>query len=240
MHSRLKHSVDKLISENDNVIAAVPDLHGNWLVAKRVLAALASLELPVVFLGDYVDRGRSSVKTIEAMVLAQREHPTWRWLRGNHDDDLLRDLKEGTISQVGQNLAIDEYRRLPQVPPEHLAFLERLPLYWETANLIFVHAGIFDASAVPMASRDATELLWTYEITAEWKGKKIVRGHRPVQRPTEESNCISLEAQGWLRGRPFCIGLISDDSGSDRRLLGWVEITSSRAQLVQAYVSPGK
>jgi serine/threonine protein phosphatase 1 len=77
---------------------AVGDIHGNLPALKDVLAQLCRVVVEgdvVVFLGDYIDRGRDSRACVDAILSFRNEVPApVVCLRGNHEDWLLRTLMD--------------------------------------------------------------------------------------------------------------------------------------------------
>jgi hypothetical protein len=66
-----------------------------------------------------------------------------------------------------------------ELPRSYVSFLESLPLHDETADAVFVHAGLNLHTQDPFSSRDA--LLWAYDwyddLIQEWpEDKKIIPG----------------------------------------------------------------
>lgn len=81
------------------MIHAVGDIHGQIAELDRALAlidAVGEPAAPVVFLGDYTDRGPESRAVIDRLVAEQGEGRVF--LRGNHDRMFLRFLADGTIA----------------------------------------------------------------------------------------------------------------------------------------------
>ncbi|MBB5720600.1 serine/threonine protein phosphatase 1 [Loktanella ponticola] len=81
------------------------------------------------------------------------------------------------------------------VPAAHVDFVNNLPLWIETDDLIFVHAGI--RPGVAMADQDPEDLLWIREGFLEDTtdhGKLIVHGHTALDAPTHFGNRIDLDA----------------------------------------------
>lgn len=206
---------------------AVPDLHGHSIATFKAIEMLRALQLPVVFLGDYVDRGRSSVKTIDLLIEAKKENPSWIFLRGNHEEMLLETWKTGIIGVDVDTSAAAEYSRLKTFPKGHRDFLESLSYYYESTSLLFVHGGISEDADLPVEEQASEVLLWSYDISPHWKGKKIVRGHRLIERPTEFENHISLETGVFIEGGSLCLSVVSDEAGVKQRLLGWIEMSPS-------------
>nr|WP_281494146.1 metallophosphoesterase family protein [Jannaschia sp. S6380] len=86
------------------MIHAVGDLHGQIGELERALAlidAMGEAGAPVVFLGDYTDRGPDSRAVIERLIAGPEAGRDWIFLRGNHDRmflRFLRFLRDGTVA----------------------------------------------------------------------------------------------------------------------------------------------
>lgn len=89
------------------------------------------------------------------------------------------------------------------VPRSHLDFIECLPLWYETDDLIFVHAGL--RPGVPVEDQDTEDLLWIREGFLDNNhdyGKLIVHGHTALDAPQHFGNRVDLDGgAGW--GRPL-------------------------------------
>lgn len=87
------------------------------------------------------------------------------------------------------------------VPAAHLDFLETLPLWHETDDLLFVHAGL--RPGLPVAAQDPEDLLWIRSPFLETKrdfGKLVVHGHTALDYPQHFGNRIDLDGgAGYFR-----------------------------------------
>lgn len=141
-------------------MAVVGDIHG---AIDPLCAATGWLEEhwdgPVVFVGDYVNRGPDSYRVMEAMVqLAKSWGERLTLLMGNHDLSLLRFVAEGdrpmflahgglrTVSSYLRELSIplDQHplEAFVEVFPEsHRQLLEGMQLAWENSEVPVTHAG---------------------------------------------------------------------------------------------------
>jgi hypothetical protein len=65
----------------------VGDIHGNFHDILRILATMGGLpNIPIVFLGDYVDRGSYSIEVITLLFALKCAHPDiFYFIRGNHE-----------------------------------------------------------------------------------------------------------------------------------------------------------
>jgi len=173
-------------------IFAVGDIHGCAEALERLLE-----KLPVdwesdllIFLGDYIDRGPEPRRALEMVMDLQERYPERVIaLLGNHEWMFLRYLRgiepEVFLYNGGDRTLRDffEEGRL-EVPERHRRFLEERPLFYETEEYFFVHAGVRPER--PLTSQDEEDLLWIREGFYYYPGtfpKKIVFGHTPFPDP---------------------------------------------------------
>lgn len=89
------------------------------------------------------------------------------------------------------------------VPPAHIAFLQDLPLTYETDHLLFVHAGL--RPGVALADQNSEDLIWIREGFLESDhdfGKLVVHGHTALDAPQHHGNRVNLDG-GAGYGRPL-------------------------------------
>ncbi|WP_297057091.1 metallophosphoesterase family protein [Thermosulfurimonas sp.] len=173
-------------------IFAIGDIHGCAEALERLLGRLPvdwGVDL-VIFLGDYIDRGPEPRRVVEKVmelrklyperVIALRGNHEWmflRYLRGIEPEVFLFNGGEATLRAYYQEGKLD-------IPEEHRTFLEDLPLYYETEDYFFVHAGVRPER--PLHSQEEEDLLWIREGFYYYPGtfpKKIVFGHTPFPEP---------------------------------------------------------
>ena len=173
-------------------IFAIGDIHGCAEALERLLGRLPvdwGVDL-VIFLGDYIDRGPEPRRVVEKVIELRKLYPERVIaLRGNHEWMFLRYLRgiepevflfnggEATLRAYYQEGKLD-------IPEEHRTFLEDLPLYYETEDYFFVHAGVRPER--PLHSQEEEDLLWIREGFYYYPGtfpKKIVFGHTPFPEP---------------------------------------------------------
>ncbi|ETX30436.1 metallophosphoesterase family protein [Roseivivax isoporae] len=225
-------------------IFAVGDIHGHLSELDRVLRLIDTdpeAGAPVVFLGDYIDRGPDSRGVLDRLIEGQRDGAPWITLAGNHDR-FLRDFLDPDAPDDGrmrnwlstnlggvQTLAsygVTADRRMPlgalreeartQVPDAHVEFLRTLRLMHVTGPQVFAHAGIRPGRSLDQqVERD---LLWIREGFLEDRrdhGRLVVHGHTAVEGPAHFGNRLNLDG-GTGFGRPLCAALIL---GRDAHLL---------------------
>lgn len=171
----------------------IGDIHG-CLRELDVLLKKLPADVPLVFLGDYIDRGPDSKGCIDRL-LAEKHRSIY--LRGNHEQMLLdyfhdRDNPDTKIwllrvnggPQTLESYGLESGAVYEDLPASHREFIETLPLYHEAADFIAVHAGL-DVEIPLLADQTADDLLyirmrWISREDA-WQGKHVVFGHTPAR-----------------------------------------------------------
>jgi len=191
---------EQLLTPEPERIFAFGDVHG----CLRELQALVE-KVPcgpddlLVFLGDYIDRGPDSRGVIDFLLDLEGRFPLTVFLKGNHEAMFMdylagRDRVNFLFNGGGKTLQSYQKGEELDIPPEHLAFLNRLPLYYETANFVFVHAGL--RPGCPVAGQREEDLLWIrgefLHSDYDW-GKTVVFGHTPQVEPMLQVNKIGLD-----------------------------------------------
>jgi serine/threonine protein phosphatase 1 len=165
----------------------------------------------LVFLGDYVDRGKRSREVVDLLIELQGAAPgEVVCLRGNHEDMLLNAADrqdEATWLYNGGDATLDSYgvERAADMPGDHLAWFASLPISESDERRFFVHAGIMPG--IPLDEQRNEAMLWIREpfLSDESDhGRYIVHGHTPTEtgRPDLRHNRLNLDTLAW-RGHPL-------------------------------------
>ncbi len=191
----------------DHKIFVIGDIHGERQKAVSFIETLpfASQDL-VIFLGDYIDRGHDSRGMIDYLIKFRKKHLNTIFLKGNHEDMFLSFIDNAFSEEVyfynggeatlrSYDIPSSEYQYAKRyIPYEHLEFLNKLPLYYETKDYIFVHAGL--RPGIPLQEQDPEDLLWIrYEfIYSDFNfGKRVIFGHTVVEEPLVMKNKIGID-----------------------------------------------
>jgi serine/threonine protein phosphatase 1 len=196
------------------------DIHGCAAAAERGTLLAEELACRAIFLGDYVDRGPSSLETLRLLIRAKYAHPDWIFLRGNHDQMLL-DLLHGKANLRDQEVALNRYlfsyndcattlHELNHINDleyaEIIRFLETTSGYYEDEAFIYCHAILRDTNE-PIEGKSLQELIWNYDYKPTWKGKPFIHGHLPCDQLTFKSKGININTKcgygGALTGLYF-------------------------------------
>jgi serine/threonine protein phosphatase 1 len=182
-----------------DVVYAIGDVHGRLDLLKAARTQLLrhdqGRQNPVVFLGDYVDRGPDSCGVIELLMNWKRDGVFC--LKGNHEAMMLQACRRRDAESLevwlsfGGDATLRSYGAesfnqfsLDLIPERHLAWIESLPSVLEDAHRVFVHGGLLPG--VPIARQREEVLLWVRQRFLTAGGdefpdhKHVVHGHTPV------------------------------------------------------------
>lgn len=110
-----------MTQDNTGKIIAVGDIHGCDEALEVLLSVLLRWPGTCVFLGDYLDRGPSSVRVIELLHNARKQRPDWKFLMGNHEAMFL-DILESGLDILTPDSAAEEYAQIGAVPGITVSF----------------------------------------------------------------------------------------------------------------------
>ncbi len=187
-------------------LIAIGDIHGQADMLNRLLNVISPQpEDQLVFLGDYVDRGKDSRGVIERLIQLKGEHPRTVFIRGNHDQLLLdtlvelgvragkrlrdeskqyeeispaSDLEMFLVNGGNETLRSYRLRDITDYPRDHIKFLESTELWWRYKHFVFVHAGV--AEGLPLELQDPYALLWERLLPPGLDGEIHIVGHHPT------------------------------------------------------------
>jgi len=214
----------------DSPFFAVGDVHGR---VDLLISLLRQLDpgLPVIFVGDYVDRGENSAEVLRVL----RGRPGALALKGNHEEMLLSFLdnpesrgahwlRNGGLQTLasygiagltdtsdGEELTRARDALVAAMGPELINWLRVRPLCYRSGNVAVVHAGADPGTAIEDQS-DA-HLLWghpEFSRKPRLDGMWIVHGHRIVDTPKAENGVISIDTGAYATGR-LTAALIASD-----------------------------
>jgi serine/threonine protein phosphatase 1 len=210
-------------------IYAISDIHGcadllrqMFTVIDRDLTTIGSRRAIHVFLGDYIDRGPDSRRTVDLLIERGRKHESV-FLKGNHEAFLFEVLRDPsrlqdwrqygglqTLASYGLQPSLnpdaDEQAELisrfaSRIPPHQRHFFSNLRLRFVCGDFFFVHAGV--RPGVALAKQQEHDLLWIREdflVSEQHFGKYIVHGHTPVQAPDIRPNRINIDTGAYATG----------------------------------------
>ncbi len=209
----------------DAPFVAIGDIHGCATALADVLTRIDAVhpDVPVVCVGDYVDRGEKSREVLaQLMELSTARGADFVCLLGNHEKMLLdflgdpagkgpRWLRFGGLQTLasfgvrygGTSGLVDAANGLVEaMGPDMIAWLRDRPLMWQSGNVAVVHAGA-DPRA-PLADQSARTLIWghpDFEAVAREDGVWIVHGHTIVDAAKASQGRIAIDTGAYATGR---------------------------------------
>ncbi|MBI4985006.1 MAG: metallophosphoesterase [Rhodocyclales bacterium] len=232
----------------DTVIYAIGDIHGRCDLLAELHAGIAADAArraeprPVmVYLGDYVSRGRDSRRVVDLVLAAAAPGIAKVCLRGNHEDLLLRylggDLKAGRFwfdydgmdalenygvavpdRRVRDDRSLEELRQAfaAALPPAHLDFFRSLVVSHDAGGYRFVHGGV--RPGVALARQTEHDQVWLRQPfldSDDDHGAVVVHGHSMAAEPQVRCNRIGIDTGAYRSGVLTCLVL----AGGARRFL---------------------
>ena len=200
-------------------IFAVGDIHGCY---EKLFALMDKLPVDMardqlLFIGDYIDRGPSSIEVLDYLIDLKKRSPGIIFLKGNHEDMLQKYLNGSDrftyLLNSGQQ-TLDAYLNNKDrsdnypVPSAHLDFLNTLQMYYQTEDYIFVHAGLREK--VPLESQQEFDMLWIRDefIYSDYNfGRRVVFGHTPFKEPLVQPNKIGIDTGAVYGNQLTCVQL---------------------------------
>lgn len=169
-------------------LIGIGDIHGCYHTLKDLMAAIEYNKETdtVVFVGDYIDRGPHSYRTVKYI----RQLQFWAGadkvicLRGNHEQmaiDACGELQWPWVAN-GADATLMDYAAHEADIDVDLAWFKSLPLCYDTPEIFFCHAGLTH----PKISDNIVEdVLWGrdwIERDSRPREKQVIFGHTPDPR----------------------------------------------------------
>lgn len=203
---------------------AVGDIHGCYHTLLDLMNKLPlESQDKLIFLGDYIDRGPHSKQVVDYVRGITGPDTNNIALLGNHEKMCIDSYRGSgywgsTWMDNGGRETIDSYdtrtdeqkrkpsmaldmeayhewkEHLPRVSQEHIEWMASLPLFYETDEYYFVHAGIDPEEELEYQCEQ--DLLW---IRGEFINyamrlpKRVVFGHTPFEKAQVLSNKIGID-----------------------------------------------
>lgn len=162
----------------------IGDVHGCFFTYLKLLQHWNPRSEYLIQLGDLVDRGNHSPKTIRLsyeIQLAFKKQTIF--LKGNHEQLMQhallgKDLVKNWERNGGTETML-QFERESIDPYIYISWIRNLPLFWENKKVFISHAGIA-AEAIAPWNPDATDgLLWNRKPLQKMDKLQVV-GHTPL------------------------------------------------------------
>ncbi len=232
------------------MIYAIGDIHGQVTLLRGLLDTLEKLPLAaedmLVFIGDYIDRGKDARAVIDTLIDLQIQRPSTVFLRGNHEQLMLdsRDgpapepspvpglvlhseitlnwLQNGGVETLLSYRVQDFLRWWEFVPDAHWRFFEETRTEFVTDRCHFVHAGLLPPGEIwEGTGTEYDPRLWIREpfLSSGWDfGRTVVFGHTPQRSgsPLVLPNKIGIDTAAAYGGPLTAVVLNETESEQPR------------------------
>jgi serine/threonine protein phosphatase 1 len=199
---------------------AVGDIHGCFGLLKTLIKKIIRFtpdEDMLIFMGDYIDRGKKSKEVVQYLGALKEKHPdNVILLKGNHEDLAYTAL---TVPDPGKEMifwrlnggteTIISFSGINNSREYLLPFIESLQLYYESDTHIFVHAGIPGGKELSTATTE--ELLWDRDFSYDGE-KTLVVGHTAGSEVTnfKHGKIICVDTGAYMTGILSAYDVIND------------------------------
>jgi serine/threonine protein phosphatase 1 len=202
-------------------LIAVGDVHGQIHLLRDLIENQIKFNPfndVLIFLGDYIDRGKSSGEEFETMQYIQRLQTNWPErivvLKGNHEDMAERaigDFPEIEYMECWQNNGGVAWQWGDEHKKRLLEWIAQMPLYCLTDDFLFVHAGADSDLAIEKQSTH--DLLWNRYSFDKHNGRRLVVGHTPTTSGLVSfgANRIVVDTGAFFRGILSAVDVLSGD-----------------------------
>ena len=219
--------------EPETPLYVVGDIHGRFDLLFRMVGLIDNdirnrgyVRPPIVFVGDYVDRGPQSDRVLSLLV-SLKSDPSRNLvtLKGNHEDMLLKFLADPTetrgwlahggfetmvsygVMNVTETASDDTLRdgadQLGRaMGPETLDFLRVLDLSFTSGNIFVTHAGADPSRGID--DQKPKSLVWgtsKFKSRVRRDGIWVAHGHFAEAEAYQEQGRISLDTGAYFSGR---------------------------------------
>lgn len=163
----------------------IGDIHGCYRTFEKLIEnqIVPDLNDQIFLLGDYIDKGPESKKTLDYIIKLIKKGIKIYPLRGNHEDEILEavnnesDFLEWLLRRSPDMIKNGTIRK------RHYKFMDSLPYYYELPDFYLVHGGFNFNSKKPL--KDFKSMLWRRMPEGVQSGfgdnKIIIHGHQPLE-----------------------------------------------------------
>lgn len=218
------------------MIFAVGDIHGMYeLLIKlhqKIMDHSAQYDEPhtVIFLGDYIDRGKQSKEVLDFLMTEPFTGFEHIYLKGNHEEMIMQTttgyyndvnhfLDNGGKNtcesfKISSNRLYDDIDWWKRTLAPYATWLNKLKLYHKIPGYLFVHAGIHPDFYQDIEQQRQEWLIWIrnkFLVDERDYGYRVIHGHTPTSgEPEVKHNRINIDTNAWATGILTAV-VIGDD-----------------------------
>ncbi len=138
-------------------IIFIGDTHGDLEASQKVIKDYLKTENTIVFLGDYVDRGKQSKENLDFLIKTKVENPNQVYLlQGNHEGHRIAKI---VPANFWDNLNKEDYEKYAWV-------VEKMPFAITVNGILALHGSLPDIEKIEqindikLGSKPWTSLIW--------------------------------------------------------------------------------
>jgi serine/threonine protein phosphatase 1 len=205
---------------------AIGDIHGCMVQMTALLDQINAVDAtaPIIFVGDYVDRGEESAAVMRAL-FAMRDDPRITCLTGNHEDMMRKFLEDPaangarwlrygglqtlasfgvggvTPQSTGDALVKAAEGLAAAMGEDMITWLDNLDTSWKSGNVAVVHAGADPNLSIAMQS--AKTLQWghkDFDHVNRADDTWVIHGHTIVDTANATSGRIAIDTGAYATG----------------------------------------
>lgn len=202
-----------------NRIIAIGDVHGCYYTLEDLIAKVdIDFERDIViFLGDYIDRGKWPVKVVNKIIELQERHPNnIIALKGNHEDMCARFFRDHNRCWTWNGYEVT-YEQLSELADKDrkkiIWWMEELEEKCSVYDYSFCHSGFFyDEEDEYGYSKTLWDRSWLeLDLKNKEDGDFMIFGHTPMKAPYyfKENLCIDT---GCVYGGNLTAAIIENDT----------------------------
>ena len=204
----------------------IGDIHGEITKLKLLVKFIMNIDdkPEIIFIGDYLDKGESSKKTLDFLIQLKNELKCV-FVEGNHEYQWMNVSKENNIEEYllkyGGLSTIDSFSNIENVfqmkkilLSQYADFFKNLIPYWENENYVITHSGI-PPECYNKKLKDINKRLLLFnrydfiKMKKKYFNKIIIFGHTGFFSPYYDGVKIGLDtAACYFKNQPitaFCL-----------------------------------
>ena len=220
---------------DDTCIYAIGDIHGRHDLLVTLQHKIiedskkrASTRKIIIYMGDYIDRGFESKEVLERLIAKPLEGFESIYLKGNHEDAMLRFLEtpeesaawllwggDATLRSYGVAMHSSKGKRqtptemakqlADKLPEQHADFLNNLQLHFRAGDYVFVHAGLRPRIDLEVQSaEDMMTIREPFIFSRQSFPYTVVFGHTIFSEPFIEKDRIGIDTGAYASGKLTC------------------------------------
>ena len=204
---------------SEEKIFVIGDIHGCLGMLKELINKIEwdPANDRLIFLGDYIDRGKNSKGVIDFILQLKKDSSHIQCLIGNHEQmfldylsgvDRQSSLLNGGLSTLKSYEEVRQSSNEPLIPSSHLDFLSTLLPMIELEQYYIVHAGF--RPHIKIKDQALNDMVWIREefIYSDYNfGKVVIFGHTPLHSPLIMRNKIGIDTGAVFGNYLTCLEL---------------------------------